>query len=173
MSGSFLTEAADDASASRPPPGPAGFPRVATCLPARDLTAVRAVRDFARATLRYWEVTDRSDDITLVLSELVTNALQHAAPRTGGWPVRVGLVQSRPAAAVLCAVADASPAPPVPRPPGHLAESGRGVHVIEELSDDWGYAIAPRRGKVVWATFAPPAGPTGVSRPPRAAARPA
>src|SRR5215472_14797596 len=58
------------------PDGPAGFPRIASCLPARDLTAVRAVREFTRATLRYWEVTGRCDDITLVLSELVTNALQ-------------------------------------------------------------------------------------------------
>jgi anti-sigma regulatory factor (Ser/Thr protein kinase) len=137
----------------------AGFPRIATRTPGRDLAAVREVRAFTRATLERWEITDRSDDITLVVSELLTNALEHAAPRPGGWPVRVGLLQSRPGTAVLCAVADASCAPPVPAPPGHLAESGRGLHVIEEVSDSWGYTTAPRRGKVVWATFEPAAAP--------------
>jgi anti-sigma regulatory factor (Ser/Thr protein kinase) len=137
----------------------AGFPRIATRTPGGDLTAVRAARDFTRATLRRWEIADRRDDITLVVSELLTNALEHAAPRPGGWPVRIGLLQSRPDTAVLCAVADPSPAPPVPVPPGHLAESGRGLHVVEEISDTWGYTTAPRRGKVVWATFEPPARP--------------
>jgi anti-sigma regulatory factor (Ser/Thr protein kinase) len=137
----------------------AGFPRIATRTPGRDLTAVRAVRAFTRATLQRWDIEDRRDDITLAVSELLTNALEHAAPRPGGWPVRVGLLQSRPGTAILCAVADASPAPPVPVPPGHLAESGRGLHVIEEVSDSWGYTTAPRRGKVVWATFEPAAAP--------------
>jgi anti-sigma regulatory factor (Ser/Thr protein kinase) len=135
----------------------AGFPRIATRTPGHDLTAVRAVRAFTRATLERWAIEDRRDDITLVVSELVTNALEHAAPRPGGWPVRVGLLQSRPGTAVLCAVADGSIAPPVPVPPGHLSESGRGLHVIDEISDGWGYTTAPRRGKVVWATFDPAA----------------
>jgi anti-sigma regulatory factor (Ser/Thr protein kinase) len=133
----------------------AGFPRIATRTPGRDLTAVRAVRAFTRATLERWEIEDRRDDITLVVSELLTNALEHAATRPQGWPVRVGLLQSRPGTAVLCAVADASTAPPVPVPPGHLSESGRGLQVIEEISDSWGYTTAPSRGKVVWATFDP------------------
>jgi anti-sigma regulatory factor (Ser/Thr protein kinase) len=137
----------------------AGFPRIATRTPGADLAAVRAARSFTRATLQRWDIADRCDDITLVVSELLTNALEHAAPRPGGWPVRIGLLQSRPGTAVLCAVADASPAPPIPAPPGHLAESGRGLHVIEELSDGWGYTTAPRRGKVVWATFEPAPGP--------------
>jgi anti-sigma regulatory factor (Ser/Thr protein kinase) len=135
----------------------AGFPRIATRTPGHDLAAVRAARAFTRATLERWAIEDRRDDITVVVSELLTNALEHAAPRPGGWPVRVGLLQSRPGTAVLCAVADASTAPPVPVPPGHLSESGRGLHVIEEISDGWGYTTAPRRGKVVWATFEPAA----------------
>jgi anti-sigma regulatory factor (Ser/Thr protein kinase) len=135
-----------------------GFPRVATCTPGTDLAVVRAARAFTRATLQRWELPDRCDDITLVVSELLTNALEHAEPQPGGWPVWLGLLQSGPGTAVLCAVADASPVPPVPVPAGHLAESGRGLHVIEEISDSWGYAAVPSRGKVVWATFEAPAG---------------
>jgi anti-sigma regulatory factor (Ser/Thr protein kinase) len=150
----WLTSLAGLTAPARPP----GFPRIATRTPGTDLAAVRAARAFTRATLQRWELADRCDDITLVVSELLTNALEHAAPRPGGWPVRIGLLQSRPGAAVLCAVADPSAAPPVPVPPGHLAESGRGLHVIEEISDSWGYTTARRRGKVVWATFEPAAG---------------
>jgi anti-sigma regulatory factor (Ser/Thr protein kinase) len=156
--GAPWTRLASPAGLAAAAPRP-GFPRIASRTPGTDLAAVRAARSFTRATLRCWEIADRCDDITLVVSELLTNALEHAAPRPGGWPVRIGLYQSRPGAAVLCAVADASPAPPVPVPPGHLAESGRGLHVIEEISDSWGYATARRRGKVVWATFESEAGP--------------
>ena len=153
-------------TAAAPPPGSRASP---PARPAADLAAVRAARSFTRATLQRWEIADRCDDITLVVSELLTNALEHAAPRPGGWPVRIGLLQSRPGTAVLCAVADASPAPPVPVPPGHLAESGRGLHVIEEVSDDWGYTTVPRRGKVVWATFEPAPGSLRAVPPPRRA----
>lgn len=130
------------------------FPRVATRTPGSDLASVPAARDFVRSTLRRWNAEGRSDDITLVVSELLANALRHAPPRPGGWPVQLGLLQVRPCAALLCAVADPSPAPPVPAPPGDLAESGRGLHVVEALSDRWSYTTPTHRGKVVWATFA-------------------
>jgi anti-sigma regulatory factor (Ser/Thr protein kinase) len=135
--------------------GAAGFPRAATMTPGGDLPGVGAARQFSRAALERWQVGGRSDDITLVLSELLANALVHAVRRPGGWPVRIGLYQARPGADVLCAVADPSPTPPALRPPGQLAESGRGLRVVAELSDRWGYAGVPPRGKVVWATFAP------------------
>ncbi|MGW5678095.1 ATP-binding protein [Streptomyces sp. NPDC003860] len=52
----------------------------ASCsLPGRH-EAVRAARQFASATLRDWELQERYDDVTLVVSELVTNALRHALP---------------------------------------------------------------------------------------------
>ena len=55
---------------------------------------------------------------------------------------------------VLCAVADPSDELPVPREAGWLDESGRGLHVIASLSDQWGSCMARGRpGKVVWATF--------------------
>ena len=76
-----------------------GFPRVATCTPGTDLAVVRAARAFTRATLQRWELPDRCDDITLVVSELLTNALEHAEPQPGGWPVWLGLLQSGPGTA--------------------------------------------------------------------------
>jgi anti-sigma regulatory factor (Ser/Thr protein kinase) len=157
----WLTSAAEmaatGAALSRPVPRRpsrlACFPRVATRTPSCDLASVAVARDFARATLQRWGLAGRCDDITLVVSELLANALRHTFPQPGGWPVRLGLLQARQGSAVLCAVADPSPAAPVPGPAGEFAETGRGLHVVAELSDRWGYTAPSRRGKVVWATF--------------------
>jgi hypothetical protein len=115
-------------------------------------------------------VTDRQDDVAVVVSELLTNALRHALPQAGPpprtphgspdgpaggtgrrWPVRLALVQ--PGQFVLCAVADPSPRRPQPKEPDYLAESGRGLHVIDALSDRWGSTVPTDAGKVVWALF--------------------
>jgi anti-sigma regulatory factor (Ser/Thr protein kinase) len=118
--------------------------------------SVRAARDFTLATLGQWSVAERSDDIAIVVSELLTNALRHAPQAPGGSigsqrPIQLGLLQPGPY--VLCAVADPGRAAPVPQTPRFLAETGRGLHIICALSDRWGYTTLNDTGKVVWATF--------------------
>ncbi|MCW2906225.1 MAG: regulatory protein [Actinomycetia bacterium] len=139
------------------------FPRLAVRTPGQDTRSVGTARDFCLSTMRRWGVTDRGDDVAVVVSELLTNALRHAVPHTRladgsqgatgrhRWPVRLGLVQ--PGQFVLCAVADPSPRPPEPKDPDYLAESGRGLHVISALSDRWGWTVPAESGKVVWALF--------------------
>jgi len=70
------------------------LPRVATRTPGSDARSVGAARDFSLVTLRRWGVADRTDDIAIVLSELLTNALRHAhlsaqpvwpAPQASAW----------------------------------------------------------------------------------------
>jgi anti-sigma regulatory factor (Ser/Thr protein kinase) len=132
--------------------GWACLPRIATCTPV-GAGSVRAARDFTVATLRRWGGPECSHDVTIVVSELVTNALRHARPGSGEarpWPIRLGLLQLRPR--LLCAVADPSTTAPVPRTPESLGETGRGLHIVGALSDSWGYA-ARDTGKVVWAMF--------------------
>lgn len=149
-------------SPASPAPGQqACFPLLATRTPGPDLAAVGPARRFARATLQRWGFTDRSDDITLVLSELLTNALRYAPPRPGGWPVRFGLVLPWPGSAMLCAVSDPGLSPPVPGQAGPDSECGRGLHVVEELSDWWGYTPPGPQGKVVWAAFRVDGSPGG------------
>jgi anti-sigma regulatory factor (Ser/Thr protein kinase) len=81
---------------------------------------------------------------TLVTSELVSNGLRHAR---GGLVLQVLALPD----GVVVAVADDSPAPPVVRANAHkLAEDGRGLLIVERISDQLGWARTPT-GKVVWA----------------------
>lgn len=126
------------------------WPRLATRTTNGTARSVGAARDFGLATLRRWLVADRTDDIAIVLSELLTNALRHGADQPAR-PVRVALVQ--PAEFVLVVVDDPGQQVPVLREPDYLAESGRGLHVINALSDTWGYTTPTDAGKAVWALF--------------------
>lgn len=141
-------------------PGPAAvrvrwacFPEAAT--PRVDASLIRAARDFTIGTLQRWGVAERREDVAVVVSELLTNALLHALPAAGhartGWPVRLGLLQ--PGRGVMCAVADPSRVEPVLQQPEHLGETGRGLHVIAALSDQWGCTVPTDMGKVIWAMF--------------------
>jgi len=86
----------------------------------------------------------------LVTSELVGNGVRHA---------RGGLVLSvhRLPGGWLVSVADDSPAPPVVRSSaGLLAEDGRGLMIVQRVSETLGWARTPT-GKVVWACLPDPA----------------
>ena len=148
------------------------FPEIAAPASAVDASLIRAARDFTIGTLRRWGVAERREDVAVVVSELLTNALLHALPAAGhartGWPVRLGLLQ--PGRGVMCAVADPSRVEPVLQQPEHLGETGRGLHVIAALSDQWGCTVPTEMGKVMWAMFsarlAPPVpGPRSRSGP--------
>lgn len=80
----------------------------------------------------------------LVTSELVSNGVRHAR---GGLVLQVHLLRD----GVVVAVSDDSPAPPVVRSNSRtLAEDGRGLLIVERISDTIGWARTPT-GKVVWA----------------------
>jgi len=133
-------------------------PRVATRTPGLEYGSVKAARDFAGATLRRWGMADLGNDVGVVVSELLTNALRHALPRPAGFatarPIKIGLLHPGPC--VLCAVADPSEQVPVVKEPDYFAETGRGLHVIASLSDRWGWTAPSQSGKLVWATFPAP-----------------
>jgi len=131
------------------------LPRVAVRSLGADAESVRAARNFTMATLCRWDTAQRSQDVVIVVSELLTNALRHALPAVGQArfrrPVQLGLLQL--GHCVLCAVADPGQAAPAPRTPGSLDQTGRGLSIICALSDQWGYTTPSEAGKVVWATF--------------------
>jgi hypothetical protein len=149
-----LTSGSWRSSPDPAPTRPVPLPRVATRTLGPGTGSVRTARDFTIATLQRWGTADRSQDIAIVVSELLTNALRHAVPGPGEprprRPIRFGLLQ--PSSGVLCAVADPSRAAPVLQTRGSFAETGRGMQIICALSDQWGFAPSDP-GKVVWALF--------------------
>ncbi|MFE1442822.1 ATP-binding protein [Streptomyces sp. NPDC058739] len=146
-----------------PPLDPAAVSSAASCaLPAR-YEAVRDARQFTRRTLEQWDLDERFDDVGLVVSELVTNALRHALPEGGAAGVRVP--QQEPSVRLhlmrwterlMCAVRDPSNDSPVARDSDDFsAESGRGLFLVDSFSDSWGWhpLAGTLSGKVVWALF--------------------
>jgi hypothetical protein len=71
--------------------------------------------------------------------------------------VRLSLV--RWTSRVVCAVRDPSGAAPVTKEADFVAETGRGLHLVESFSEKWGWAPLSGAGKVVWALFLAPGGP--------------
>lgn len=111
-------------------------------LPAH-LRSAGEARNLVRSTLDGWTDSDRIDDIVLCVSELVTNAVVHAASRP-----RV-VVQVRPAV-IHVEVSDASGTLPVPRDADPNDTSGRGMSILTGFSDRWGSLRRSGGGKTVW-----------------------
>ncbi|MER6346156.1 ATP-binding protein [Streptomyces sp. NPDC001595] len=142
-----------------PPLDPAAVSSAASCaLPAR-YEAVRDARRFTRGTLDQWDLGDRFDDVCLVVSELVTNALRHALPGTppiADQEPAVRLHLMRWTERLVCAVRDPSNDSPVARDADDFsAESGRGLFLVDSFCDSWGWhpLAGTLSGKVVWALF--------------------
>lgn len=111
-------------------------------LPAAARSPSRA-RAFVGATLREWGLDDDAD-VLLAVSELVTNALLHA--RT---PMTVR-VTSEGDGVVLIAVTDGSVVPPRGRRFTVESGTGRGLRLLDSLSEEWGVETHGS-GKTVWA----------------------
>lgn len=103
----------------------------------------------ARAVVAAWSqrlgLDDVTDDMTLIVSEMVTNAVKHASPP-------VALEISTDGERVLIAVRDGSPAQPQPREADTESEGGRGLLLVDLLCEDHGVRPEPP-GKTVWAAL--------------------
>jgi DNA-binding NarL/FixJ family response regulator len=107
-----------------------------------DLISPRIAREFVTETLERWRCTDATAIIDLLVSEIVANAVLHAAT-----PARLA-VQLLPDR-VRVAVTDQDVTQPKRRPTSPLVSSGRGLALVERLSLAWGIDRVPE-GKRVW-----------------------
>jgi len=86
-----------------------------------------------------------ADTLELLLSELVTNAVQHSAT---GRSVAVAILRRENS--IRIAVIDNEAAPPAPGEVVDLLdEHGRGLLLVEAMAEEWGSYPVPD-GKVVW-----------------------
>jgi len=112
-------------------------------------SAVPCARLHTRQLAWEWQLTGLSQNAELVVSEIMTNAIQitQADGRTA--PVRLWLLGDRTQLLIL--VWDASPLPPVPVNTSDDAENGRGLLLVDTLSARWGHFPHHSGGKAVWA----------------------
>lgn len=116
---------------------------VAVTLPASAGSSARARRVVGDAASAWGLAADVIDDAALVVTELVSNAVDHA---TGP----VGLTVTRTASGMRIEVSDRSSTLPQPRPVQVDSARGRGLIIVAALSRVWG-ADLTADGKVVWA----------------------
>jgi anti-sigma regulatory factor (Ser/Thr protein kinase) len=128
-------------------------PAAVGCPRHRGPQSARAARRLTRNTLRGWGLTSLSEDAETIVGEFVANAVTHGAdsdaasrPADG-----LGLRLLRRTGEVICAVLDPCDDAPVLRSPEDAAECGRGLQMVDALSDVWGWSPVAGRGKAVWA----------------------
>lgn len=102
-------------------------------------TSVPLARQFVGESL---PTTCWADEVTLLVSELASNAVRHADT-----PFSVTI--SCDGSLVRVEVSDGSPELPVPQVPPAEAITGRGLLIVDALAGRWGVESTPT-GKTVW-----------------------
>nr|WSY57434.1 ATP-binding protein [Streptomyces sp. NBC_00886] len=115
-------------------------------------------RDFTHRTLGNWALEHCSADALTLIAELAANAFVHAMPHTPDDEAEAWLKLTQRPNHLVCAVIDSSDSPPVYRHTDDpLDEHGRGLLIVDALSEHWGWTWRYRAGsthpagKAVWA----------------------
>jgi anti-sigma regulatory factor (Ser/Thr protein kinase) len=111
-------------------------------------TAVPCGRLHTRAVLREWSLGSLSSDGELLVSELLGNAVK--ASWSPGGPGQVALRLLADHRRVVIEVWDHNALDPQLHRADHSSESGRGLVVVEAISNRWGYDRVSATLKVVW-----------------------
>jgi anti-sigma regulatory factor (Ser/Thr protein kinase) len=122
-------------------------------------SSVATARMHVRRLLGRWRLPALVDDVELVVSEMITNAIKatNVVPARASYPelydrleVVCLCVYLRPDV-LLVEVWDPRQEPPVPRAALPEDEGGRGLLLVESLTSGWGTRWPKTGGKVVWA----------------------
>ncbi|GGW55285.1 SpoIIE family protein phosphatase [Streptomyces griseoloalbus] len=128
--------------------GPRPGGRLKRHVPPGDPEALSETRRLIRTAAAGWGAADRAEEIELVADEMITNVLMH----TEGSAVVTLRVTSGSERRVRVEVEDSSSALPRRREAGESGVSGRGLLLVEMLTDVWGVE-ARGGGKCVWSEF--------------------
>ena len=111
--------------------------------------APAAARKFLRAAACTEHNARVLDEAELLVSELATNAVLHGAP-----PVTVR-VECDGSLGMCVSVSDTGQDHPLERDAAAEEQSGRGVRLVDVISDRWGTDEQPGNGKAVWFRLRP------------------
>jgi len=110
--------------------------------------AVPCARLHARQVLWEWGLSAFRENAELLVSELVTNAIQ--ASMSAEWILPVHLCLTSDRSRLLIQVQDSNRYPPAHTDADD--ESGRGLLIVEAISTKWGWhPKGDQGGKTVWA----------------------
>ncbi|WP_372463851.1 ATP-binding protein [Streptomyces pinistramenti] len=113
-------------------------------LPSRPESAGTARRLTQSVLLEQWALSPQlAEHAVLLVSELVGNAVRHTGAR------RFGLRMLRRRGWIRIEVRDPSRGLPCLMPVQEMDTSGRGLFLVDKLSDRWGVDLLPR-GKTTW-----------------------
>jgi anti-sigma regulatory factor (Ser/Thr protein kinase) len=115
-------------------------------------TAVSCARLHAVHVLHEWGLRDLAEDAALIVSELMTNAVDASVVLPDRPPVMFRLLAGE--RSLLIEVWDQNPLELEPGEADADSECGRGLTVVAALSDRWGCKRTGYRRKVVWAELA-------------------
>ncbi|MFR9795290.1 SpoIIE family protein phosphatase [Streptomyces sp. MS06] len=107
-----------------------------------DPAALHQVRADLSARLVEWQLEDLVDTTELIVSELITNAMNHAVG-----PIKMRLIRDH---TLTCEVSDHSSTSPHLRYAATMDEGGRGLFLVAQCSERWGTRYTDD-GKVIWA----------------------
>ncbi|MER6128759.1 ATP-binding protein [Streptomyces sp. NPDC001795] len=107
--------------------------------------SARHLRRILRAYLNCWEMPELCDPAALALTELVANVVRHVPDR------HAALLLLRRPEGVRVEVSDTSARPPLSTAVDELADGGRGLLIVEAVTDRWGWQPrSGQAGKTVW-----------------------
>ncbi|MFJ8665585.1 ATP-binding protein [Streptomyces sp. NPDC093600] len=101
------------------------------------------MRRILRVFLTRWGMERVTDPAQLALTELVANVVRHVPGR------RCTVLILREPFGLRVEIADAVPGTVVAKPAGVLDEGGRGLVLVEAVTDRWG-VVESGEGKTVW-----------------------
>ncbi|WP_037913506.1 ATP-binding protein [Actinacidiphila yeochonensis] len=120
-----------------------GDPSAAEVRLASEPASAATARRMALSVVRRWGLPHLAEVVELLVSELVGNAVRHTGART------FGLRMHRRRGCVRVEVRDPSRSLPCLMPVRPMDVSGRGLFLVNELSDRWGVDLQAR-GKTTW-----------------------
>lgn len=113
--------------------------------------SARHLRRILGLYLAAWEMDDLYDSASLALTELIANVVRHCRPDRRAAVLILRLPDER---GLRVEVTDTSPCPPLSTAVdelSELSEGGRGLAILEAVTDRWGWVpLTDRPGKTVW-----------------------